>query len=112
MSGVASSDGFLKDIVSQILPHIYAQALNWLTVCSTVFNRTGSSFIEYCSGSHVASETRINVGPLIVTFVLAYGIFSLIVPAVIHLFPVSPLPPFIVYMTFISCFNYILGYLN
>jgi len=46
-----------------------------------------------------------NVGPLIV----AYGILFILVSTDIRL---SPITPFIVHMTFISRFDYVLGYLN
>jgi len=49
-----------------------------------------------------------NVGPLAITFV--YGIFSDLVSTDIRLFLVAP--PFIVHMTFISRFGYVLGYLS
>jgi len=43
----------------------------------------------------MASETRMNVGPLVRTFVLAYGIFPILVSTDILLFLAVPLLSFI-----------------
>ena len=90
-SRMTGSDGF-PDTVSRTLPHVCVQELNWFTDDGTVFNRPGSSFAERRGcGSHLASETGMNVGPLVDTFVLAYDIFSIVVSTDIPLFLVAPL---------------------
>ena len=100
-SSVDGSDEF-PNTVSRTLPHVHVQELNWFTVDGTVFNRSRSSFAERRSrGSHMASETGMNVGLLVVALVLAYGILSTIVSTDIHSF----LSPFIVHMTLIFAFQ-------
>jgi hypothetical protein len=56
----------------------------------------------------MASETRMNTGALVDSYVFAYGTFLMLV----HQHSFAPRFPLIVHMTFVSRFNYVLGYLN
>ena len=77
---MGGSDELPRDLVSRTLPHLHVRVLNWVTVCGTVPNCSGGRFTENCSGgSHAASETGMNVGPLVDTFTFAYGILSIVV---------------------------------
>ena len=111
-SGVTGSSRFVADLVSRTFSHVHARILNWFTARCTVFHRPGSGHVECrSSGSHVASETGMNVGPLADSFVFAYGI-PFIAVATYILFFLLRSPLFIVHMTSIPCFEYVLGYLN
>jgi len=53
-----------------------------------------------------------NVGSLVDPFALAYDILFIVVFADTRFFFLLVRPLFIVHMTFILCFEYVLGYLN